>query len=128
MILARKKVLGNDRSEIHPHNLPIGFPNKALKVYSTRRVFEKLGFLETNIILIEMMKHFQDHMYDMFVLSPTRLGKVEVRLSGYHFLTNQLDEKKIISTIDIEIPERIWFKIDDHHNNYVGTLLFPDEY
>ena len=67
-------------------------------------------------------------MYDMFVLSPTRLGKVEVRLSGYHFLTNQLDEKKIISTIDIEIPERIWFKIDDHHNNYVGTLLFPDEY
>jgi len=28
----------------------------------------------------------------------------------------------------MEIPERIWFKIDDHHNNYVGTLLFPDEY
>jgi len=128
MMLTRKKVLGNDRPEIHTHNLPIGFPNKALKVFSTRRVFEKLGFLVTNIILIEMMKHFHDHMYDMFVLEPTDSGKVSVRLSGYHFLTNQLNEKKIVSTIDMEISSRIWFKVDDHHDNYVGTLLFPDEY
>ena len=123
-----KGVSSEKKPDMHSHNLPVGFPNKDLRVFSTRRVFDKLGFLDTNIILIEMLKLFKENMYDMFVLSPTRLGKVEVRLSGYHFLTNQLDEKKIISTIDMEIPERIWFKIDDHHNNYVGTLLFPDEY
>jgi len=63
----------------------LGDREKALKLYSTRRVFDKLGFRETNIILIEMMKQFRDHMFDMFVLSPTKAGKVEVRLAGYHF-------------------------------------------
>lgn len=123
-----KKVPDENHPEMHPHNLPIGFPNKDLRVFSTRRVFTELGFLETNIILIEMLKHFQENMFDMFVLSPTTSGKAEVRLSGYHFLTNELNEKSIISTIDLKIPEKIWFKVDDHHDFYVGTLLFPDEY
>ena len=110
------------------HRLPPTLPTKNLKVFSTRRVFSELGFQETNIVLIEMLKIFNDHMFDMFVLSPTPNGQTSVRLSGYHFQTNKLNEKKIISTIRLEIPETIWFKVDDHGTNYIGTLLFPDEY
>ena len=111
-----------------PHPSPLGFPGKNLQVFSTRRVLTELGFQETNIILIEMIKTFNDHMYDMFILSPTPSGQVQVRLAGYHFLTNELNEKKIISSLRIEIPETVWFKVDDYHDHYVGTLLFPDEY
>jgi len=111
-----------------PHPNPLGFPGKNLQVFSTRRVFSELGFQETNIILIEMLKTFNDHPYDMFVLSPTPEGQTAVRLSGYHFLTNELNEKMIISTIRLTISETIWFKIDDHGAQYIGTLLFPDEY
>ncbi len=111
-----------------PHPGPLGFPNKSLNVYSTRRVLEELGSKETSIILIELLKTFKDHMYDMFVLSPTPAGQVAVRLAGYHFLTNELNEKEIISTINLKIPETVWFKVDDYHDKYIGTLLFPDEY
>ena len=114
------------QSEVHP--LPPAFTEKNLQVFSTRRVFSELGFQETNIILIELLKTFNDHMYDMFVLSPTPEGHTEVRLAGYHFQTNELNEKKIISTLRLTIPETIWFKVDDHGTNYIGTLLFPDEY
>ncbi len=114
------------QNEVHP--LPPAFTDKNLQVFSTRRIFSELGFQETNIILIELLKTFNDHMYDMFVLSPTEDGQTTVRLAGYHFLTNELNEKKIISTIRLTIPETIWFKIDDHGTHYIGTLLFPDEY
>ena len=107
---------------------PLEIPIKGLQVFSTRGVFEELGSLETNILLIELMKLFEDHRYDMFILSPNEGGKTEVRLAGYHFLTNELNEKKIISSLRIDIPEIIWFKVDDHGTHYIGTLLFPDEY
>jgi len=119
-------VLSDHRPGLSPQ--PIDLPNKNLKIFSTRGVFTELGFQETNIMLIELMKHFDDHKYDMFVLTPTREGQAEVRLAGYHFLTNELNEKKIISTIRLEIPRTMWFKVDDYSDHYVGTLLFPDEY
>jgi len=114
------------QSEVH--SLPPAFTKKNLQVFSTRRIITELGFQETNIILIEILKTFNDHPYDMFVLSPTKEGQTEVRLAGYHFRTNELNEKKVISTIRLSIPETVWFKVDDHHDHYVGTLLFPDEY
>jgi len=114
------------QSEVH--SLPPAFTKKNLQVFSTRRVFIELGFQETNIILIEMLKIFNDLPYDMFALSPTVEGHTAVRLAGYHFQTNELNEKKVISTIRLAIPETIWFKVDDYHDHYVGTLLFPDEY
>jgi len=115
-----------EQGEVHP--LPIPLTEKNLQVFSTRKVFSELGFQETNIILIELLKIFNDHPYDMFVLSPIPEGQTAVRLAGYHFQTNELNEKKIISTIRLTVPEPIWFKVDDHGTHYIGTLLFPDEY
>lgn len=71
---------------------------------------------------------FGDYPYDMMVFEPNDVGLLQIRLAGYNFDTNQLDETTIVAKTELKIDRPFWFKIDDYGDRYVGTFLFPEEY
>ena len=79
-------------------------------------------------ILIEILKLFPNHPYDMFVIDGDGLEGSTVRLAGYHLITNTLDEKTVIASFVWDLTDKYWFKVDDYGEHYVGTLLLPEEY
>jgi hypothetical protein len=64
----------------------------------------------------------------MLVFEMTKDGCQQVRLSGYDFITNVLDEKTIAYKAKSLLTDTFWFKVDDYESHYLGTFLFPDEY
>lgn len=71
---------------------------------------------------------FEDFPYDMLVFEPTDQGIFQVRLAGYNFETNELDEETIICTILYKFPRTFWWKVDDYTDRYLGTFLFPEDW
>ena len=83
---------------------------------------------QTSLVLsIYLGGLFKDFPYDMFVLEPKE-NETEVRLAGYNFKTQLLNEDSIIAKLPIKINRRLWFKVDDYGTKFVGTLLYPEEY
>ena len=64
----------------------------------------------------------------MYVIEPDANGKLQIRLAGYSYITNQLDEETIIASTELTSIKVIWFKIDDYGDKYIGTLLLPEDY
>ncbi|MDP8269436.1 MAG: hypothetical protein P9L97_11980 [Candidatus Tenebribacter davisii] len=79
-------------------------------------------------LLALLMPLFARQPYDMFVIKSDKSGKLQIRLAGYSFVTNELDEETIISQTDLSGNRTIWFKVDDYGDRYVGTLLLPEDY
>lgn len=102
--------------------------SKPLKVFATRGVVASIGEQTASEILIEILKLFPDHPYDMYVIGSTGEEGSSVKLAGYHLVTNDLDETTVIASFSWHLGENIWFKVDDYGEHFVGTLLLPEEY
>jgi len=64
----------------------------------------------------------------MFVIEPGENGILRIRLAGYNFTDQTLDEETVVSQTALVGERVIWFKIDDYGDRYVGTLLLPEDY
>jgi hypothetical protein len=105
---------------------------KVLEIYSTSSWSSKYG--QNPLLMIIFMNTLRmvlgKYPVDMLVFERKDGNDFSVRLAGYNFITNVLDETTIAYASElfpVEI-ERFWFKIDDYGDKYVGTFLFPSEY
>jgi hypothetical protein len=71
---------------------------------------------------------FNKYPYDMLVFEPSEKGYLRVRLAGYSFIDNMLDEETVIAETRIKLNNTFWWKVDDYGEFYVGTFLFPDDW
>ena len=70
---------------------------------------------------------FGDFPYDMMVFEPNDQGMLDVRLAGYNFENNELNEETVICSTVFKFPRKFYWKVDDYGDRYVGTFLFPEE-
>ena len=101
---------------------------KDLRIVATAGFSEKYGEIEIMLYISIIKALFKQYPYDMFVFEMKGANKMQVRLAGYNFNTNKLDETTIVYTTESLPIKNFWFKIDDYESNYVGTFLFPEEY
>jgi len=79
-------------------------------------------------LLALLIPLFVEYPYDMFVIEPEN-GTLQIRLAGYSFQDQTLDEKTVVSQTDLVANNVIiWFKVDDYGDRYIGTLLLPEDY
>lgn len=105
------------------------FQGKPLKVVATANVADTFPsdlFLHCQRLLLTILP---EHPYDMFVFEQ-KDGKWQIRIAGYHFQTNELEEKKIVyqHPSPINPIETLWAKIDDQKDFYSLTFLYPSDY
>ncbi len=82
-------------------------------------------------LTLKLLAVFTHEPYDMFVIEPIEEQKdmMNIRISGYHYQTNELEEERIIEVIDVpENTPKIWFKIDDYGDYYLSTLMLPEDW
>ena len=115
-------------TSIKPNQLSLDKLSKPLKVFATRGAVAALGEEFSSRMLIEILKLFPDHPYDLFVIQSDGEKEASIRLAGYHLISNDLDESTVIASFVWSLSENFWFKVDDYGEHYVGTLLLPEEY
>jgi len=71
---------------------------------------------------------FGDYPYDMLIFEPDKEGCLQVRLAGYHFETDHLDEETVILETKIKLERVFWWKVDYYGDHYVGNFLFPEDW
>ena len=82
------------------------------------------AFLYTRIALSVLKKY----PVDMLVFEMAEDGYQQVRLAGYNFLTEELDETTIAYKVKALETEKFWFKVDDYGEFYLGTFMLVGEY
>ncbi len=83
------------------------------------------------LLSLLMTQTFKEEKYDMFVLEPSekQKDKMNIRISGYHIETQELEEERIIKTINApQNTPTIWCKIDDYGDRFVIILLLPSDW
>ena len=100
---------------------------KKLEVLMTSNLQRQIDPDLAGSILAILIPLFVEYPYDMFVIEPDN-GRLRIKLAGYSFLDQTLDEKSVVSTTDLVGENVIWFKIDDYGDRYIGTLLLPEDY
>ena len=104
------------------------FNGKELQVVSTSGFSAKYGGLETLLYMKIALGVLSKFAVDMLVFEMADKNHQQVRLAGYDFNTDKLDETTI-AWKDKAIPtEKFFFKVDDYGDKYVGTFLFPSEW
>ena len=102
---------------------------KKLDVVMTSNLKDQLDPELICSILVLLIPLFRMYPCDMYVIEPDEKGRLQIKLAGYSFQDNTLDEETIISQTDLVAGEKvIWFKVDDYQDRYVGTLLLPEDY
>jgi len=101
---------------------------KRLETYMTRGFQIEMDPFTVIKIIRLINSLFGTWPYDMFVFEAGEGGYLQIRLAGYNFQTNQLDETTIVAKTALKIDRKFWFKIDDYGDRYIGTFLFPEEY
>ena len=104
------------------------FNNKEIRFTATSVFNEKYGGLEAFMYIKIALHVLEKHPVDMLVFEMIEEGVQQVRLSGYDFRTNILDEKTVVFKTKSLPTDTFWLKVDDYETHYVGTFLFPDEY
>lgn len=104
------------------------FLGKEIKFVATAFFNEKYGGIEAFSYIKIALSVLQKFPVDMLVFEMVEDGFQQVRLSGYDFQTNILDEKTIAFKTKSLPTDTFWLKIDDLDDYYLGTFLFPDEY
>jgi len=104
------------------------FNGKSIRFCATSAFNEKYGGLEAALYIRIALLVRSKYPVDMLVFEMTPGGCQQVRLSGYDFKTNILDEKTIAYKAESLPTDTFWLKIDDFESHYLGTFLFPDEY
>lgn len=101
---------------------------KPMQNYMTANFQSRMNpLLVVNLIRI-VNALFVDYPYDMLVFEPNGEGYLQIRLAGYQFDTNQLDEDTVIATTRIKLDQIFWWKVDDYGKYYVSTFLFPEDW
>jgi hypothetical protein len=52
----------------------------------------------------------------------------QIRLAGYDYNTEKLDETTVVFKVESLKIKPCWVKMDDHGDFYLATFLFPEEY
>jgi len=103
--------------------------NKPIEFTATSGWNDLYGGLEASLYINMAKKALQKYPVDMLVFEyfPNK-QELQIRLAGYDFNNNKLDETTIVfKTKSLEI-KKFWLKLDDYEDKYVGTFLFPSEY
>lgn len=102
---------------------------KPIQFVMTAAFQEQYGGLEAALYVRTALALLQKHPYDMLVFEMPDANHFQVRLAGYHLVTEVLDEKTVVfKTQSLEI-KTFWCKLDlNEEGNYVGTFLFPEDY
>jgi hypothetical protein len=101
---------------------------KEIEFTATKRFNDKYGGIEVCLYIKIALLVLQKYPVDMLVFEMTDSNHQQVRLAGYDFNTNVLDEKTVAYKTESLPTETFWLKIDNYQTHYVGTFLFPDEY
>ena len=101
---------------------------KPIQFVSTAAWSEKYGGLEAGLYIKDSFRILQKFPYDMLVFEMPDDKHLQIRLAGYSFKTNELDEKTVVYKTESMFIETFWLKIDDYGEKFVGTFLFPSEY
>jgi len=101
---------------------------KKLEVVMTSNLQHQIDPDLCGSLLAILIRSFVEYPYDMFVIEPGENGILRIRLAGYNFTDQTLDEDTVVSQTDLAGEKVIWFKIDDYGDRYVGTLLLPEDY
>ena len=107
--------------------------DKEIKFVAAQEFNAKYGGLETVLYINIALKVLKKYPVDMLVFEMAETKKFEqpiqqVRLAGYDFNTQELDEETIVYKAESLETDKFWLKIDDYGDHYVGTFLFPHEY
>ena len=99
---------------------------KPLQIVATRQV--TLDLAQDIVVLAFQLKTiFEKDTFDMYVLESSNKGTI-IRAAGYKNFSDELDEETILRTINFVAHKKIWFKVDDYGDFYLGTFLYPEEY
>jgi len=102
---------------------------KKLEVVMTSNLQRQIDPDLCGSLLVILIPLFAQYPCDMFIVEPGQNNKLQIRLAGYSFITNELDEETVIARTNLVVKNNvIWFKVDDYQNRYVGTLLLPEDY
>ena len=102
---------------------------KEIEIVATCGVNDKYGGIELAMYVKIMMIIIKEHDYDMYVIEMCDENHFQVRLAGYRLNGGELDEKSIVYKSEKSLHvEKMFFKIDDYGDKYVGTFLFPSEW
>ncbi len=102
--------------------------NKEIQFVATSTFSEKFGPIVITLYVSMALCVLNKHPVDMLVFETDNDGNLEVRLAGYDFNTQILDETTVgLKTKSIP-ADKFWLKIDDYETHYLATFLFPDEY
>jgi hypothetical protein len=104
------------------------FNGKEINFSATSVFNDKYGGLEAGMYIRIALSVLKKYPVDMLVFEMTTDGCQQVRLSGYDFNTQVLDEKTVAYKAKSLPTDKFWLKIDDFEIHYIGTFLFPDEY
>ena len=104
------------------------FNGKELQIVSAQGFNYKYGGMETILYIKIAMGVLAKYPVDMLVFEMADKNHQQVRLAGYDFNTNELDEKTIAWKSEAVETDKFFFKIDDYGDKYVGTFLFPSEW
>jgi len=101
---------------------------KQLEIYLTSNLQGQIDPDLTSSILAMLISLFKHYPFDMFVIEPNENDMLQIRLAGYSYVDNRLDEETVVKLTDLSGNKVIWFKVDDYGDGYVGTLLLPEDY
>lgn len=101
---------------------------KPIEFVATAGLNEKYGGIELVSYIRTALAILQKYPHDMLVFSMADDNHLQVRLAGYHFQTNVLDETTVVFKTESLHIDTFWLKVDDYGEKYIGTFLFPDEY
>jgi len=104
------------------------FLDKELRIVATQGFDSLYTGLEAALYTKITLQILQKHPVDMLVFEMCGENHFHVKLAGYDFITNKLDETTIAFKTESLHIETFWFKVDDYVDYYVGTFLLPSEY
>lgn len=101
---------------------------KEMKIYTTAGFNETFGSFKSAFYISIAISVLQQYPVDMLIFEMNIDKCQQVRLAGYDFNTNKLDEETIAYRLKSTKIKTFWFKVDDYGQYYAGTFLFPEEY
>jgi len=101
---------------------------KPIKFVGTSAWDAWYGGLEAALYIRTALDILQKYPYDMLVFEMPDDTHYQVRLAGYHLVTENLNETSVVFKTESLKIMKFWLKIDTLDEGYVGTFLFPEEY
>jgi hypothetical protein len=103
------------------------FNGKEIKFVMTQGFAGDYNDVVTADFIRVALSVLKKHPVDMLVFE-TKNGKMDVRLAGYDFTTNELDEETVAFSCESIPRDTFWLKLDDQGDFYSATFLYPSEW